>query len=291
MPSCTRFACLVALLVVVAHIAAPSQDAGSETDKKANAARTSWFQYGRVAPKGHSAAEYHLRAHQLRSGADSKTSISTRTGQPAAGYAGTGWIPLGPAPLASDASEFGLRDYSWVSGRATSVAIDRTDATGNTVYVGGAYGGVWKSTNAAAPLSSDVIWTPLFDDQPTLAIGAVAIKPGSSSVVLAGTGETNSSTDSYYGLGIFAARMPEVPGLRLLPRRMDIRSMDSDSARLHSAARIRRWSWPAPVLPRKEARMAWIPARLADFTSQAMLAKTGKPHRSKMEVLSLRLHL
>ena len=60
----------------------------------------------------------------------------------------TVWTPLGPAPLASDASGLGVQDYGPVAGRATAVAIDPADASGNTVYVGGAYGGVWKSTNA-----------------------------------------------------------------------------------------------------------------------------------------------
>src|SRR5207248_8726916 len=69
---------------------------------------------------------------------------------------------------------------------------------------------VWKSTNAGA-LSTNpalVSWLPLTDGQATLAIGAIAVQPqlsnpnANSSVVLAGTGETNSSADSYYGLGI-----------------------------------------------------------------------------------------
>jgi hypothetical protein len=119
-----------------------------------------------------------------------------------------GWTSLGPAPLASDATGFGGQDYNWVSGRATAVAVDPADTTGNTVYVGGAYGGLWKSLNAG-PLSSNpssVTWSPLTDTQATLAIGSIAIQPGNTdpgkSVVLVGTGETDSSADSYYGLGI-----------------------------------------------------------------------------------------
>src|SRR5258708_6037424 len=45
----------------------------------------------------------------------------------------TVWAPLGPAPLASDATGDGAQDYNWVSGRATSVLIDPADSTGNTV--------------------------------------------------------------------------------------------------------------------------------------------------------------
>ena len=120
------------------------------------------------------------------------------------------WVSLGPKPLPSDASGSGLQDYRFVSGRATAIAIDPNDSSGNTVYAGGAYAGVWKSTNAAA-LSQDpasVTWTPLTDRQATLAVGAIAVQPQLSnpdptkSVVLVGTGETDSSADSYYGLGI-----------------------------------------------------------------------------------------
>jgi hypothetical protein len=118
------------------------------------------------------------------------------------------WTSLGPAPLASDASGIGQQDYNFVSGRATAVAIDPADSTANTVYAGGAYGGVWKSTNAAASNPASVTWTPLIDNQPTLAVGAIAIQPQLSnpnpanSLILVGTGEANSSADSYYGLGI-----------------------------------------------------------------------------------------
>jgi hypothetical protein len=141
----------------------------------------------------------------------------------------SGWTSLGPAPLASDATGAGEQDYSWVSGRATAVAIDPNDTSGNTVYAGGAYGGLWRSANAG-PLCTDpatVTWNvppgqdsracvgslgssaaSLLDDQPTLSVGAIAVQPQlsnpdpSKSVVLVGTGETNSSIDSYYGLGI-----------------------------------------------------------------------------------------
>ncbi len=118
------------------------------------------------------------------------------------------WIPVGPAPLASDATGSGMQDYNWVSGRASSVVIDAADSTGNTVLLGGAYGGVWRSTNAGSlsQIPNSVTWTPLIDDQPSLAVGAIALQPvaagNPSNVILVGTGETNSSGDSYYGLGI-----------------------------------------------------------------------------------------
>src|SRR5205814_890288 len=44
-------------------------------------------------------------------------------------------------------------------------------------------------------------WAPLFDDQATLSIGAVAVNPADHSVWV-GTGEANTSSDSYAGVGV-----------------------------------------------------------------------------------------
>ena len=164
-----------------------------------------WFYRGRVS-RGQVSAELRRRAQE------SKLRLRALRADPSSqAYAQTSlssgsWIPLGPAPLASDASGTGLQDYGFVSGRATSIAIDPADPSGNTVYVGGAQSGIWKSNNAANADASAVTWTPVSDSQATLAIGALAIQPGNSdatkSVILAGTGETNNSGDSYFGLGI-----------------------------------------------------------------------------------------
>ena len=163
-----------------------------------------WFLRGRTL-SGQSAALLRHRAYRekLR-----MRGIAQKNALGAPANPGTGWAPLGPLPLASDASGNGQQDYNWVSGRVTAIAVDPADPTANTVYAGGAYGGVWKSTNAAASDPSTVIWTPTTDDQATLAIGALAVQPQLSnpdpthSLILAGTGEADSSTDSYYGLGI-----------------------------------------------------------------------------------------
>src|SRR5579872_115685 len=115
----------------------------------------------------------------------------------------TAWTPLGPAPMLSNASgSQGDLDWGAVSGRVTAIAVDPNDPTGNTVYIGGANGGVWKSSNAAAADANVVTWTPLTDHELTLSTGAIAVQPGNGQVILVGTGEPNLALDSYYGLGI-----------------------------------------------------------------------------------------
>lgn len=116
----------------------------------------------------------------------------------------TAWKPVGPVQVQS-------LSYGLVTGRVTALALDPNDATNNTLYVGSSGGGVWKSTNAA---SSSASFTPLTDTLsvfspnsgtsaiPSLSIGALSVQPGGTGVILAGTGDPNDASDSYYGEGI-----------------------------------------------------------------------------------------
>ena len=117
-------------------------------------------------------------------------------------YAAAASLPLAPGtwgeittkPYNSDAQ--GYRDPVWsnsgggagvVGGRTTALAID-----GSTLYAGAADGGVWKLQGGT--------WTPLTDDAPSLSIGALAVD--SSHGLWVGTGEANTSSDSYAGTGV-----------------------------------------------------------------------------------------
>jgi hypothetical protein len=169
--------------------------------------RNEWFYRGRVI-RGKESAELRRRAYQskLRMRAQRAAAmVASRAAVPGLTTANS-WTALGPVPLASDASGTGLQDYHQVAGRATAVAIDPAAPTGNTVYIGGAQSGVWKTTNGASIPANGVTWTPLTDEQATLSIGAIAIQPGNSdptqSVILVATGEADNSDDSYFGLGM-----------------------------------------------------------------------------------------
>ncbi|MCB0760292.1 MAG: hypothetical protein KDC12_02130 [Flavobacteriales bacterium] len=82
-----------------------------------------------------------------------------------------------------------------MSGRVTS--IDAVISDPNVIYVGTASGGLWKSE------SGGMTWTPVFDDQPLMSIGAVAIDQSNPSVVWAGTGEGNPRNSHTSGAGIY----------------------------------------------------------------------------------------
>ena len=82
-----------------------------------------------------------------------------------------------------------------MSGRITT--IDAVVADPNTIYVGAASGGVWKTLNAGAS------WTPVFEDQPILNIGSIAIQQSNPSTVWVGTGEGNPRNSVSLGEGIY----------------------------------------------------------------------------------------
>ncbi len=74
------------------------------------------------------------------------------------------------------------------SGRFTAIAGIPGDTL--TYLVGSASGGVWKTTDGGET------FRPTFDDQPSQAVGALAIAPSDPSVVWAGTGEAYAIRDA-----------------------------------------------------------------------------------------------
>ena len=70
-----------------------------------------------------------------------------------------------------------------MSGRITSIDVVGSDS--DIMYVGTASGGLWKST------SGGVTWEPIFNNQVTASVGAVAIQQSNPDVIWVGTGEGN----------------------------------------------------------------------------------------------------
>ena len=116
------------------------------------------------------------------------------------------WHNLGPAPM-DHGTLNPSKDYvgGIDSGRATSVVVGPNTGI---IYLGTAGGGVWKSADGG------VNWTALTDNQPSLAIGSLALDPFDTTdrTLYAGTGEANYDIyqsdgtdyqgDNYLGIGV-----------------------------------------------------------------------------------------
>jgi hypothetical protein len=161
-------------------------------------ARAQRFLNGRTLVGNISAAHAMAVARQQHA-----AMLAVRATSPLLSSLSAAWQPLGPNQIGSAA-------YGNVTGRVTAIAVDPADTTGNTVYLGTTGGGVWKSINAAGQ-PANVTFTPLTDTlpvfsanveasaTPSLSIGAISVQSG---VVLAGTGDPNDASDSFYGSGI-----------------------------------------------------------------------------------------
>jgi len=80
-------------------------------------------------------------------------------------------------------------------GRIDDIAVDESHP--DTIYVGAATGGVWKTVNGGTT------WTPIFDDFGTTSIGDIAVSPSNPNIVWVGTGEANNRQSSSWGNGIY----------------------------------------------------------------------------------------
>ncbi len=80
-------------------------------------------------------------------------------------------------------------------GRYVDFAVNEADP--RVFYAATATGGLWKTVN------NGITFTPVFDDQPDFALGAVALAPSRPDVVYLGTGEANNSRSTYDGNGVY----------------------------------------------------------------------------------------
>lgn len=82
-------------------------------------------------------------------------------------------------------------------GRITDIEV--SNLTGNPIYVGAASGGIFQSNDGGSS------WQPIFDDQPMLSIGDIALAPIDNEVIYVGTGEVNAGGGSlaYDGDGVY----------------------------------------------------------------------------------------
>src|SRR5215472_11046220 len=64
-----------------------------------------------------------------------------------------------------------------------TVAVAGVPSQPNVFYMAAVNGGVWRSTDYGE------VWTPIFDDQPTQSVGAIAVAPSDPNVIYVDSGE------------------------------------------------------------------------------------------------------
>jgi photosystem II stability/assembly factor-like uncharacterized protein len=82
-----------------------------------------------------------------------------------------------------------------MSGRVTDFAV--VEKRPATFYVASASGGLWKTVN------NGTTFTPLFDRESTVSLGAVAVSPSQAEIVWVGTGEANARNSVSWGDGVY----------------------------------------------------------------------------------------
>ena len=101
----------------------------------------------------------------------------------------------------SSAQDLSFREMRWRdigptrAGRARALAGVASQP--NTFYAGFDNGGLWRSTDYGAN------WVPLFDDQSTGSIGAIAVAPSNPNVIYVGTGAAIIRPDLAIGDGMY----------------------------------------------------------------------------------------
>src|SRR5437762_10848978 len=78
-----------------------------------------------------------------------------------------------------------------------TVAVAGVPSQPNVFYMAPVNGGVWKSTDYGE------VWTPIFDDQPTQSVGAIAVAPSDANIIYVGSGEGIQRPDLAVGDGVY----------------------------------------------------------------------------------------
>jgi len=93
---------------------------------------------------------------------------------------GTIWAPIGPSPIDQGAIT--------ANGQVTAIAVNPNNS--NIIYIGTAWGGVWRTRDGGTT------WIPLFDRAPALGVGepgAIAIDPVDTDILYVGTSNRDGS--------------------------------------------------------------------------------------------------
>lgn len=157
----------------------PYDKADEYTKSKKSFNRERWFYEQRMFPNNYLPEDAYGKSVEQRNALRQTNGFAFDNG--------VTWTSIGPTPGY-------YFSYSNISGRIATVKYDPVNP--NIIYLGAAYGGVWKSTNGGDNFS------PVSDFELSMSSGSICIDPSNPNIVYYGTGEATYSATSYYGRGI-----------------------------------------------------------------------------------------
>ena len=133
----------------------------------------------------------------------------------------------------ADAQQFDPRLYSEMRWRCIgpfragrTVAISGVPQQPNVFYMAAVNGGVWKTTDFGNT------WLPIFDEESSGSVGALAVTPSDPNILYVGSGEGLQRPDLAVGDGFYKSVTLEKPG------RTSVCATPSRSLRLSSIPKI-----------------------------------------------------
>jgi hypothetical protein len=143
-----------------------------------------------------------------------------------------------------------LEDFEWRSigpavmgGRIADIVGVAGDPT--LVYVAAASGGLFRTRDGG------ITWTPLFDHQSTISIGAIAVEPGNPNVIWVVRANRRSETVFRLETGCISRTMPALHGGTLGCRSQRPFPVSSSTRKT-----LGKFSWPPSVIPSVPIRSA-----------------------------------
>ena len=159
----------------IARLQTPKAEEEFEGDQEK---RQEWFMYQRMYPFNKVPDDARRRAWLSRPAEASSFSVN----------AAPSWKSIGPKPTTSGFPN----NWGVTSGRINAVAVSPANA--QIVLIGGATGGVWRSTDGGTT------FTAVSDTQVDLAVGSIAFAPSDPNIVYVGMGD--KASNSYLGTGV-----------------------------------------------------------------------------------------
>lgn len=199
------------------------------------------------------------------------------------------WVERGPIYDSVGPSNGNTRPGgAYTSGRMRAVLVDTlNDPTGNTVFVGGVSGGLWRCTNF---LSGVPNWQNINDFFDNMGIASICQDPSNPNIMYFATGEATSNADAVLGRGVWkstdaGATWTFLPSTITFIRNFKILCDNAGNVYLAARPTTTPAAQPFGLLRSKNGGTSWENITPNNLTSNSVctdieLSSTGKLHAS-----------